>query len=359
GNGWIQYLTTDAFSFTGILTISYKGHFDSEPDFDETYVEYDRGDDNWTELAVYDGLVDTVAVNTVLPNQVATKLRFRFDADGAWSDQDGLWDTDGGAIIDSITVSDASGLIDYEDWEGEDLDALVSDSGFWYASEAEPFGSYAGLMTGLVDKDPCGDNFATQIVFFQSSIYPSADYPGLFDTPFFKGEGNTTAPCQNESIMSPQIEYDLYSSNCDEIQDTPIPPAVLPDLGGTVLRYTVMRDLPLPNLVFYTWAVRSMIDGCPAEWKDRSFVYYGPEKDYIQSSFDISDLIGAYPMQVIIGVSDMCDVWFDSYGDCAAHTPAPWFDNVRVYKYSTVGPQWSYRDLDLFQDNFPGAEFDI
>ena len=49
-----------------------------------------------------------------------------------------------------------------------------------------------------------------------------------------------------------------YSTGRDEVQDADIPPGDLPLLGGTILTFTCYRDLPLPNLVFYTWAVRNV-----------------------------------------------------------------------------------------------------
>ncbi len=355
GNSWNQILTTNSFAIDGLVTFTYHALIDSEPDYDYTYVEYDVGDGNWIELAAYDGVQDTVAIHTILPTKIATKLRFHFISDGAWSDQDGLWNTDGACIIDEINVSDFTGLINYENWEDEPLDQTHSDDNFWYGKGETAFGAFVGLYNGLVDMDPCADNLATQVIFFQGSSYPSADYPNLFDTPFCTGPGNTSAPCQNESLVSPEIDFGMYSSACDENQDLPIPPAVLPGLGGCVYRFTVYRDIPLPNLVFYTWGVRSLVSGCPGQWRDRNYVYYGGDKDYIQTGQDISDLVGTDNIQVQIGVSDMCDAWFIQYGDCAAHTPSPWIDNVRVYRYATVGPQWSYRSLDIFQDNFPGG----
>jgi hypothetical protein len=46
------------------------------------------------------------------------------------------------------------------------------------------------------------------------------------------------------------------------------------------LRYTVYRDLPLDNLIFHIWHVRTTdTGGCPGAWKDRNFVYYGDQKD--------------------------------------------------------------------------------
>ena len=358
GNGWDQALATGAVSFTGPLNVSFHGYFDSEADYDYTYLEYESGFDEWTEVAAFDGVVDTIAAYTVLIPQAATKLRFHFVSDGAWSDQDGLWDTDGGCIIDSITVSDDTGIIDYEDFESFASGDLVT--GFWNSGPGmEGYGRYSGLTGNLYENDPCNENFGTQIVFWMGSPFPSPDMPGLFDTPFCTGPGGIEAPCQNEAIVSPVIDNTRYSTNSDENQDADIPSADLPELGGTVLRYTVYRDLPLPNLVFYTWHVRSIVGGCPEQWLDRSYVYYGPEKDYLFASHDISDLAGAYPMQIEMGVVDMCDAWYNINGNCASHTPAPWFDNIRIYRYGKTGPQWSARHLDLFQDTFPEQEFDI
>jgi hypothetical protein len=356
GNNWNQIVYSDAIPFTGILTWSFVATFDSEPDWDITYLEYDAGDDNWVEVEQYDDvLADTVVVQQLLLSQAATKLRFHFIADGAWSDQDGLYDTDGAVIIDSITVQDAGGVIDYEDFESYSV-GNSGDLGIWHCTIEDAFGAYAGLANNLVDKDPCGDNFGTQIIFFQGSAYPSADYPGLFDTPFCTGPGGIASPCQDESVLSPVIDMMTYSLACDKNQDTPIPAGDAASLGGAVLRFVTYRDIPLTNLVFYTWSVRSIgeeIPGCPGQWRDRNFVYYGGDKDYINAGQDISDLVGPLPMQVTVGVSDMCDGWYGVYGDCAAHTPSPWLDNVRIYRYKTVGPSWSVRSLDLFQDTFP------
>jgi hypothetical protein len=55
----------------------------------------------------------------------------------------------------------------------------------------------------------------------------------------------------------------------------------------------------------------------------------------------------------------MCGEWYNTYGDCDEHTPAPYYDNIRLYRYSLRGPHWTYRDLDLFQDNFPEDVFDL
>jgi hypothetical protein len=214
---------------------------------------------------------------------------------------------------------------------------------------------YSGLVTGLVDKDPCNHNLSTQVVFFIGSPYSSAEYPGLFDTPFCEGPGGIEPPCQDEQIVSPVIDITRYSTNCDEIQDAAIPPGILPDLGGGQLAFTVYADLPLVNLVFYRWAVRNITDGCPGPWLDRSYLYYSDEPVYRFAVEEIGDLLTSDSIQVALGIVDMCPYWYGVYGDCAEHTPAPWFDNVSIRRHATIGPQWSCRPIDLFQDNFPGG----
>jgi len=352
GNRWDQELVTDPFSFTAPLTLSFHGVFDSEPDWDHTIIEYCFGE-NWIPMDSICGILDTVAVYTLLASNAQTKLRFHFISDGAWSDQDGLHDSDGGCIIDSITVADAHGLIDFEDFESAEVGD--HDIGLWHCGPGfESYGTYAGLAANLQDKDPCGQNLSAQLVFFLGSPWMSSDYPGMPVTPFCKGEAFYEAPCQHVTVNSPEIDMTRYSSGCDEVQDADIPPASLPYLGGAVLKFTIYRDLPLSNLVFYNWAVRIIPDGCPQQWHDRTFVYYGGDKEYIQSSHDVSDLIGGNtPVQILLRTFDMCSAWYGTYGDCGEHTPSPYFDNVRLYRFSTAGPHFNVRNLDLFQDTFP------
>ncbi len=358
GNGWNQWLTTNALSFTGAIFLSYHIVWDSEPDYDYTRVEYDAGNGSWQEVIAYTGTGDTVASHFLAIPQARTKLRFHFTSDGAWSDQDGLFNSDGGCVVDNVRVTDSGALDDLEDFESAAVGAHAA--GIWLGQPEPGYGNYSGLKNNLTDKDPCGDNFGTQIVFFLGSPNPSSSYPGLYDTPFCTGSGGLAFPCQSEWVISPLIDKTRYSTLRNEIQDGVIPPGDLPLLGGFKFRFTVYRDLPLANLVFYQWEVRNTYDGCPGHWQDRSFVYYGPDMDYIDTVNDLSDLVGGDDsLTVALGVMDMCDVWYLVNGNCAAHTPSPWFDNVALYRYRNSGPQWYYRDLDFFQDNFPEAEFQI
>ena len=368
GNGWDQSLLTGEIAFTGLLRLSYHGVFDSEEDWDYTYLEYDNGNGEWVTFHAWDGRLDTVATHDIPMTRSRTKLRFHFISDDTYSDEDGLLNSDGACIIDSITIYHdgvPDSIIDYEDFEDWDRFATDNLAGgdLWYGDCDHGYGLFSGLMTDLDDKDPCGDNFGTQVVFFVGSTYPSSSYPGLFDTPFCAGPGSITYPCQYESIISPIIDMTKYTTGRNEIQDADIPAEDLELLGGAKLRFTTYRDLPLANLVFYHWSLRNFdpVTFCPGPWKDRAMNYYGPDKDYIYGGWDdVSDLVVANePFQMSIGVADMCPMWYDTYGNCAAHTPSPWIDNVRVYRYKVSGPQWNVGNFNLFQDNFPSVEYDL
>ncbi|MCX5754171.1 MAG: hypothetical protein NTW97_11120 [Candidatus Krumholzibacteria bacterium] len=355
GNGWDQELGTYAFAFVGAITLSYKIHYDLEPDYDFVQVECGGYTDRFV-AEEYTGRGDTTASIWFTRPLARMKIRFHFMSDGAWSDEDGLYNTDGGCIIDSIRIRDMAALDNYQDFEAAAVGA--TSAGIWHATHAVEYGKYSGLKNNLTDKDPCGDDLTSLVVFFVGSPHPSSSYPGLYDTPFCMGPGGLEAPCQDELVVSPLIDTRRYSTRRDGVQDGVIPPGELPSLAGFEYRFAVYSDLSLANLVFYRWHVRNVANGCPGQWLDNQYCCY-MDYDWVYARENVSPFITSDTVQVALGAVDMCNVWYLVNGNCAQHTPAPWFDNVRLYRYGTLGPQWSYRDIDLFQDNFPGQEFQL
>ena len=265
GNGWEQMLTTNPMSPVGALTFSYKIAYDTEAGYDYVRVEYD-GINGWETAAEYTGQNDTI-VSLFLPlTSAQTKLRFRFTSDGAWSDEDGLYETNGACMIDSIGLSDSGTFSNFEDFEAAAIGA--NEAGIWHGRPGVSFGMYSGLQCNLNDKDPCGDDLTSMIVFFIGSGVPSTTYPGLYDTPYCKGSGGYEAPCQNEMVISPPIDTRRYSTGRNGVQDGVIPPGELPSLAGFLFRFTVYQDSPFSNLVYYQWHVRNIEDGCPGQWLD-------------------------------------------------------------------------------------------
>ncbi|MCD6380276.1 T9SS type A sorting domain-containing protein, partial [bacterium] len=359
GNNWNQHFESDEISLTTDVVLAYHARFDCEGyGYDELYVDYLDLNGDWVTARTWGPYGDTVDVVTVAVAETGptTKFRFHFTSDGAWSDQDGLYNTDGAAILDDITVTADAVVLDTEDFES----ANVGDNSttFWTGFSEPGYGSYAGMKTGLMEPDPCHDDYGTQWAFLEGSTELSTRqdlYPGMYVTPRCLNGAGLEAPCQNEGIISPPIVMTKYSSANNEVQDADIPAGDQGLFGGVLFRFQVYRDLPLDNLIFYTWSVRNVVNECPGAWKDRNYVYYGPDKDYLFTGENVSDLVSSPndTLQLNFGVTDMCDVWGGYYGTCAQHSPSPWFDNVYVQRVRTSGPQWSYRNLDIFQDNFP------
>ena len=363
GNDWNQWLTAHVitgveYGDTATVTLSYHLVCDTEEGRDVVKVCYEDQSGHDVILAEYSGVVDTVASHTFEYYNTCFNAYFKFRSDETVSDQDGLIDTDGAVIIDSITVHCESplGPIDnFDDFEADE--AGEPSDGFWWSNTGEPYGAFSGLAANLLDRDPCASNIATVIMFFNYSIYPSGEYPGLYNTPFCYGSMGLEDPCQDEMIVSPWLDLDRYSAGCDEHQDTDIPPGELGGMGGVMLSYSAYIDLPVENLVFHTWKVRNIEDGCPGRWLEEPLVrYYSDDGLWYRFEHDISDLVTSDSIQVALGVVDMCSVWYGIYGDCAEHTPTPWFDNVKVSRYVVRGPQWSCQGADLFQDNFPSTD---
>ena len=116
GNNWDDRLTIPATDVSGayypILTYAFR--HDSEPAFDFTYVQAEsngvyvdlnRGYDG---VAAWNDLGDFGFVMSTYDNPI--KARFRFISDGAWSDEDGDYPTDGGAFMcDNVKIFDFYG----------------------------------------------------------------------------------------------------------------------------------------------------------------------------------------------------------------------------------------------------------
>jgi len=116
GNSWDDRLTIPELDLSGatypILTYAFR--YDSEPAYDFTYVQAEsagayvdlnKGYDGaaaWFDIGVF-GFVLATYDNPL-------KARFRFVSDGAWSDEDGLYASNGGAfMVDIVKVFDYFG----------------------------------------------------------------------------------------------------------------------------------------------------------------------------------------------------------------------------------------------------------
>lgn len=351
GNDWNQRFESVAFPVEGDVTLSYRIRWDSEPGYDWTVVQYADTNGVWKTLPVdggagkYEGVGDLTEAFVIASAAVGDSLRvrFRFMSDCCWSDEDGLYSTEGALLLDSLTVSDASGTVDYQDFESESLGDLATADGDWSAGTGPEFGDFAALYTGasVLQEDPC----LTNTSFFW----------GFFDDPAI-----THYWCYPQHPEQGGIRGGYYVdgySGCLEIDNQIWSPLIpLTGTGDEInLSFTVYRDLTLDGLIFYQWHVRSWVNGCPGPWQNES-LYYGATKEWTQKTWPIGSLIDpdATHIQIALGVLDKCGDWgIFGCGDYeACHTQGPLFDDVRVERIDFPGPQFDVNHANLFQDNF-------
>jgi hypothetical protein len=350
GNTWNQsFCTKNCLAIAGgptaNLDVAFVLKFDSEPSYDGTFLEYTTdctGAGGWKKIGgplpagwSAGGIIHFAQSIVVLGSPV--KVRFHFQADGAWSNQDGLY-SGMGCAIDSLKVE----TLALEDFEAASVGASsVTD---WQSCNEPGYGNFLALFkkaTGAGYEDLCLDNLGC----YWAAISGSTEFYTC-GSPAFPAQKivphiNTRGQYMSNEIWSPTMS--LLGSSGTEFH----------------LRYTVYSDLPLDNLIFHIWHVRTIDNtGCPSSWQDRNFVYYGEDKAWVIFDNQIGTKINVLTgdaIQVAIGVIDQCLFWCPgaaNVGTGACHSPAPYIDTVKVTRVNVIGPQWDVRDLETFQDNF-------
>ena len=362
GNNWDQTWSTKncvAVSGDNILDVAMIAQWSSHYTYCGWSIEYTNdcsgsGNEVWDRLMGGVGYLtdlgagspvdfDSVVVMSqpVVPSGAGTvKVRLRFQSQHAYSDEDGVYPTNGALHVDSLTVE--GGM--YEDFEGEAVGATQSND--WIAGKVNGFGNYMATFSGisLAQDDPCRRDLSCM----WAGINGSTQFGGCFGKPAQK-----IVPLMNA--------YGAYIHN--EIWS---PKILLTGTSGSVLNleFSVYRHLPLANLVFYVWRVRQYDTGntCPRAWHDINFVYYSNGADWLRHGAALAPLLDlgtAEYVQVGLGILDNCRPWCGGSAT-TCHTHAPLFDTARVYRVAADGPQWTIRDSEQFQDNFaetvgPGA----
>jgi hypothetical protein len=357
GNNWDQTWSTKtciAVSADSLLDVAFLARWDVQGGYDGTSLEYTAdcpaGVNDWEKL---DGGITVWTGNTNVPDtlggvneivQIAesypvvpsaggqVRVRLRFVSDLGYSDEDGITPTNGALHVDSLKVE---GLAT-EDFEGEALNATQSND--WIAGVVSAYGAYMALFPGsaMVQQDPCARDLGClwSAINGSTETYACGGFPAQKAIP----KGNADGAYLYNEIWSPQI----------------------PIIGsGAVLNmaFSIYRDMQLDNLTFYLWRVRTYVGAlsCPTNWLDQSFVYYGGQKDWIRQTAPMGPLVNLATgthIQVGLGVIDQCRTWCGVYGTGACHSHAPLIDTIRIYRVASLGPQWTIRDLEQFNDNF-------
>ncbi|MCH7549793.1 MAG: hypothetical protein IH969_09710, partial [Candidatus Krumholzibacteriota bacterium] len=326
GNSWNQTFESVPFVFEGDVTVSFLMRYDTEPNYDYIFLQHLDTGGRWKTVAWIDGMADSL-FTVVIPGSdfpSTATIRFQFKSDAGWSDEDGIWPTDGAFIIDSLTVADSTGVLDFQDFESEGIGAFSTLDGDWTA-ESPSFGDYANLFDGatVLQQDSVVANTTFLWGFFDGSpdTYACGGFPGQPAVPFTTNPGSKDmADYLNNEIWSPLINPD------EDINGFPVTPT-----GSMTLEFDVYLDLPLDNLVMFTWRVRSIVDGCLGEWRN-NFAYYDADKEWKRVTFELFPLIesGATEFQVALGAVDVCYQLCGILGSGSCHSHGPLFDNVAI-----------------------------
>ncbi|MBE0567851.1 MAG: T9SS type A sorting domain-containing protein [Krumholzibacteria bacterium] len=356
GNTWndmLEWRGTVANNTLGCsVTVTANVRHDSEGGYDFTWLSHEKFDQGILDVASWDG-AGLVAVNetfTYAPgdymgagsNEVV--VMWRFSSDGAWSDEDCLYPTTSGACqVDDVVITLTNGTGYSHDFEDGTLGAFE-------IRFPQGTGDFAKLWTGLEDLDPCNTNYSSQAAFIDDGIV----VPGTGGSPCISW-------CYGPSGFIINVTGGLAGLGGDagaylfNAIESPVFAWTDPTHDGADLLFDTYRHLPLATGAFYTWAVRgatSEAGVASAGWADRNFVYYSNSPDYLRTFFPVGDLLaaGRTHAQIQLAVYELGWAW--GYVSTDA-TPAPYFDNVRFITYPVIGPQFSARDIDLAQDNFP------
>ncbi len=264
-------------------------------EFDWTYPAEVFGDDNW-------------------------RLAFVFESDGGWSDEDGGYDSDVGAVwLDNIQVDADGASIFATDFEDGLLPAEMS------VERLGAAGDFANLYQGLHqgDADPVNDSF---VWAFFDSLTPANDPDPGYEFGIIPGP-----PYLHNAIESPPLSVDASGVPIEITADTQV-----------LLSFDVYTDMPLDNLIFYTFevsATRSDGVDCLGYWSTCQTIYHEDDRQWHDLTFDITlyvtdFLAGEYELLESIIVRlvalDMYGPWANIYGDGLGSNQAPYFDNVRV-----------------------------
>ena len=113
---------------------------------DYFYIEYLHADGYWWYIDYYTDIYSG-PVQAVVPAEAHDgKLSFRlhFVSDGFGSDVF-WWPTNGAVVIDDLTISDDTGIVDHQDFEAEAVGAQATLDGHWLAAT----GGYTSANDGV------------------------------------------------------------------------------------------------------------------------------------------------------------------------------------------------------------------
>jgi len=366
GDYWLDHLdwygTVPDPASDVTVRVTARLHYDNEPDFDYLYFDC-LTESNRLTLATYNGSnrnalgifvpVDFEVSFTLSPGDYVgaahdqVHLRWRFESDYSYSDEDCEYPTQGAAQIDRIAVYFDQGE-EYQVGTTETCEAGTPLQ--WEPSLAPGCGNFVQIWPSLQDIDPCHANESPQVAFIDDGIVVPGTGGSLCTTWCYGPGGYIVNP--DGGLRGPQ--YGLHNEIWSPILAWP---------GGDLVGATLEFDVYLhENFSFLSpgflvfWKIRSTASPDPEDasawtawWGPGHYYWGGPGYFRIHEDAKGWTEQDCHFVQLALCVWDYPPYSFGSDG-----TPAPYFDNVvfKVHRY--LGPDVYVTDTaSLAQDNFP------
>ncbi len=342
GDNWSICVENTSFVYDGAggtVTWSYSYGADTEPGFDYTYALVDTsGDGDDVTVAARTGVGYGADSHELTPgidmrsDAGPFHLKFCFESDGAYSDQDGAYPTSCPFWVDEIEV--VGGGVTYGP-EGFEVD-----DGGWSLSPPEPgaggeWSSLRHLNSLPSTQTTCSCTLADSVLVF-SDLSLGSEGHGMF---------------QDNFAASPWID---------------LREAGLVGAPGKFIQFDAYYELPLLNYVFETATVQFYPQTCPvngklimSNWTSHGLVTWwrgapsctNPGELPERINFGQAMELGAEQVRISLGVVSFCRF----FGSCTGMTNStPWYDNVKFGVFGVPGaPFIASSTIDQPQDIFP------
>jgi hypothetical protein len=321
GTNWRQNLSSIEFAVQGDVHLDFLVEISVEPAYDFVHVQYQDLLGDWQSLDSYSCTnLGCLALNQSYTVPAASHdgtIRFRFyltsDLTGDAESIPFAANPPFGIAVDDLTVADDTGVVDFQDFEGEAFGAGITLDGDWFA-------------------EPNTDAYDGGILISGTQVLQES--PTTNDTPlwgFFNGStrdfGCAGHPEQlvvdetQSRIVSPLIDI-AYDVDGHEILGPP---------DSLLIGFDVYRDIDPSESKSYTWMIRDFAGDCPFGFRQGSTGFAaGNQQDWYRQQFWWVPQEGTTHVEIWLGVNN-ADF---APEDCRSH--APLLDNVTVKRFGGV-----------------------
>ena len=296
GNDWFQYLTKQFDLSVGAppKEVIYEFQYDTEFNYDILYLDISTdGGDNYSTLESWSGVSGDFIVDTTslaIYDGLVVDLRFRFESDLNYSDEDGNNDTNGAVRLDWVEVS------------GHARDNFDASNDGWTASV--PSEALHDYEYRYVETPGCELGFECDDYCWSWVAYDSVT--GQF--PYEAGE--TFDICIG--IQSPVIDIPT-------------------DASEYLLRFDSYANLPRTNYVYVGWQIAAPPISQGGTWNSVNWNY--TITSFLTFPENLTPHIPPGVSQIEVRLLAL-----DGYNDqqepadyTGVHTAGPMFDNVGIY----------------------------